>query len=104
MPSEERIQHAAEILAKFGEVEAMWGWFATFRRDTLECTGVWPPRTDQDWDDIEVPVLEFMLDCVDPVGSWERHKRRSQLAVRQGIERHDLNLELMREELGEDDD
>ena len=103
LPSDDRIDHAVEILGRLTEVEGLDGWVATFRRDNLECTGVYPGRDDNPaLADFYVPVELFMVDNADPEGSWQRdlarcRLARCRLAIKHGIERHDLELDLMRE-------
>ena len=100
MPSDERIANAAEILAKMSEIDPLWGQIATFRRNTLECTGTFPADTDyRTLDAIDVPVPEFHPDMVDFDESWRQHLARCRLAIKHGIERHDLDLRLTRESL-----
>jgi len=98
LPSDDRIDHAVEILGRLTEVEGLDGWVATFRRDNLECTGVYPSRNENPvLADFYVPVELFMVDNADPEGSWQRNLARCRLAIKHGIERHDLELDLMRQ-------
>jgi hypothetical protein len=45
-PTDDRLDHAAGVLAKLADVESLEGWTATLRRNDLESTGVWPPRRE----------------------------------------------------------
>ena len=46
VPPDAAVDEAAETLAKLSECEALHGWVATFRRDDLRHTGVWPSEFD----------------------------------------------------------
>jgi hypothetical protein len=96
IPSDERIEAAAEILARLSEVEALAGWWAKFTRDDLNCLGVYPPKDDEMLGEITAIVPQFQVDWVDPEGSFERNLARCRLAVRHGIEDYDLELGFMR--------
>jgi hypothetical protein len=100
-PPAERIEHAARILANLGQIEELNGWDATFRLENCELTGVWPALADVDLTDFEAPVDHLHLDHVDPESSWQRQLQRSRLAIRQGMERANLERRLMREALEE---
>jgi hypothetical protein len=100
LPSDERIDHAVNLLSKLSEVPAVHGWIATFRRGNLECTGVWPPHEyDLAIAELEIQVPDFHIDNVDPEQSWQENVARCRLAIRHGLERCDLDLDLMREGL-----
>lgn len=104
LPSDERIDHAAEIVLKLSEVEAIWAQVVTFERHNLECTGVWPKGDcDLEIGELDLRVPDFCPDTVDMEGSYHRQRARCRLLVRHAVERHDLDLELTREALADDD-
>lgn len=103
-PTAKRIESAAEIGQNTGEIPALVGWVATFRRDQLECTGVWPDEdTAGHLDEIEVLVGRTCTDHVDPERSHHRERERCRLAIRQAIERHELETRMMSEALTSQD-
>lgn len=104
VPSDERLDHATQILSRLSEVEAFAGWHATFHHHNAECTGVWP-RDDEPGDlaDLYVEIPPFYEDRADLGGSLDRQFARCRLAIRQAIERHDLELGLTREALEQSD-
>lgn len=102
VPTDDQLARATEELTNMTECKALDGWVATFRREDLSCTGVWPADHDLgSLREFEVPVEALVLDRQDMDGCWARALRRSALGIRQGIERHDLELEMMREALAQ---
>ena len=104
VPPDAAVDEAAEILAKLSECDALHGWAATFRRDDLRHTGVWPSKFDcGSLGEIHAWVPEFLGDNVDPEHSWKQNLARCSLAIRQAVERRDLDLELLSEALDRGD-
>jgi hypothetical protein len=103
-PSPERLEHASQVLARFSEVAGLDEWRATFRRDNLECTGIWPPEMyDVGLSEFEVPIEASNLCVGDSEGSYQRQLECCRLAVRHGIERAELERSQMREALTEEE-
>jgi len=98
VPSDERIDHAAELLARLSETEALHHWAAAFHRENAECAGVYP-RDDEPGDlhDFYVEIPDFFEDPNDLSGSLDRQRMRCRLAICQSIESHDFELGLMRQ-------
>ncbi len=104
VPPDAAVDEAAEILAKLSECEALHGWVATFRRDALRHTGVWPSEFDYgSLGEIHAEVPRFVIDWVDPEHSWKQNLARCSLAIRQAVEQRDLDLELLSEALDRGD-
>jgi hypothetical protein len=93
----ERFKHAAEIVVRLSQIAELNGWVATFRRDNVEFTGVWPPDPDLDATDFGVPIEGWVEDPSDLTGSYQRHRERCLLAIRQGHQRTNFQLRLLRE-------
>jgi hypothetical protein len=93
----ERIKHASEIVVRLSQIAELNGWVATFRRDNVEFTGLWPPDADLDGTDFEVPIEAWVGDPSDLAGSYERHRERCLLAIQQGLMRANFQLRLVPE-------
>ena len=104
VPPDAAVDEAAEILAKLSECEALHNWVATFRRDDLRHTGVWPSEFDYgSLGEIHAEVPRFFVEWDDPEHSWKQDLARCSLAIRQAVEQRDLDLELMSEALDRGD-
>jgi hypothetical protein len=90
----DRIKHATEIVVRLVQIPELNGWVATFRRDNLKFSGLWPTDPDTDTTDFEVPIEAWIEDPSDLAGSHDRQRERCLLAIRQALELADFQLRL----------
>jgi hypothetical protein len=96
VPPDDRLDHAAEVLSRLSQVEGLRHWCAAFHRDNAECVGVYPrDMTPGDLFDFYVEIPDFFEDPVDMGRSLDDQRSRCRLAVSQGIEAYDFELDVM---------
>jgi hypothetical protein len=109
-PTDELVDYAARDLLHLAQLEPLQRGGVTFRRADLKLVSWFDPgwgiAFDGDPDEITVPLYDWCWfidddNNVDPVAARERNLERCRLAIRQAVERCDLEIVLMGKALAE---